>query len=98
MKKWVWNYILFIFLFLLGLCQVISGLVLWLALSSGAGLKGAKGQGDIDTGSFLSWTRHEWIDFHDWTALALIVVVVIHLILHWKWIIYTTKKVFTFQQ
>lgn len=98
MRKWAWNYILFILLFLFGLCQAVSGFVLWLVLSTGQGLQGGRGLVDTDTGSFLSWTRHEWIDFHDWTALALVVLVVVHLILHWKWIIYTTKKVVTFQQ
>ncbi|HEY97334.1 MAG TPA: DUF4405 domain-containing protein [Dehalococcoidia bacterium] len=80
------------------LCQIVSGFVLWLALGSGVGYQGGGGQGITDTGSFLSWTRHQWIDFHDWTAVALVVLVILHLVLHWKWIVYTTKKALTFKQ
>ncbi|GAI78805.1 unnamed protein product, partial [marine sediment metagenome] len=38
--------------------------------------------------------RHTWLDIHDWVAVAIVAVVIIHLVLHWKWIIYITKKVF----
>ena len=31
---------------------------------------------------------------HDWAGIAIGLFVLIHLILHWKWIINTTKKVF----
>lgn len=98
MRKWLQNYVLFVFLLISMLCQVVSGFVLWLALESGGGNQGGRGEGIADTGTFLSWTRHQWIDFHDWTAVALVVLVILHLILHWKWIVFTTKKAFSFKQ
>ena len=96
MRKWLQNYVLFILLLAAMLCQVVSGFVLWLALESGDGYQG--GRGDITDDTFMSWTRNQWVDFHDWTAVAFIVLVVLHLILHWKWITYTTKKAFSFRQ
>jgi hypothetical protein len=90
MKKWVQNYVLFIIMFMLALTQAVSGFLLWLAIPGG-GYRGGRGADLVDS-TFLSWSRHNWIDLHDWVAVALVVMVIIHLILHWKWIIYTTKK------
>ena len=94
MKKWVQNYILFSIMFLLALFQAVSGIVLWFVLSSGGnGYQGGRGVEAAES-AFL-WTRHTWIDLHDWTAVALLVMVIIHLILHWKWIVYMTRKAFS---
>lgn len=87
MKKWVINYILVIILLLLGLIQAISGFLLWLVIPGG---HRGFGIGQV-TGDFL-WSRFTWIEIHDWTALALVVVVTIHIIIHWKWIINMTKR------
>ncbi len=94
MKKWVQNYILFIIMFLLALFQAVSGFLMWLVIpGGGGGYQG--GRGAELTGADFLWPRHTWIDLHDWTAVALVVMVIVHLILHWKWIIYTTKKSFS---
>jgi cytochrome b561 len=98
MRKWIQNYLLFLFLVIMMLCQIVSGFILWLALDSGLGYQGGRDQVITDAGSFLSWTRHQWIDFHDWTAVTLVALVILHLVLHWKWIVYTTKKAFTLSQ
>lgn len=36
--------------------------------------------------SIWGWTRHDWGDLHTWFAYATCAFVVIHLILHWKWL------------
>jgi hypothetical protein len=69
------------------LFEIVSGFVLWLILPRGEGKRGGT------EGTFI-WNRETWIDLHDWFAVALLVIFVIHLILHWKWIVYMTKKVF----
>lgn len=33
--------------------------------------------------------------FHDWGGIAMTVLVIVHLALHWKWIVAMTKKLFT---
>jgi len=32
--------------------------------------------------------------FHDWSGLIMGLLVLIHLVLHWKWIVGMTKKIF----
>ena len=90
MKQWVKNFVLFILLFLSGLFHAISGFVLWIVLPHGQGYRGGRGLELVDN-TFI-WQRDTWIDLHDWTAVALVVLIIIHLILHWKWIWYMTRK------
>lgn len=40
--------------------------------------------------SLLGLTRHDWGEVHLWLALALVALVVVHLILHAKWIMAMT--------
>ena len=90
MRKWVKNYVLFIILFLLAIFQGVTGFVLWLVLPHGQGYRGGRGLELVDR-TFI-WQRDTWIDLHDWIAVALLAVIIIHLILHWKLIVYMTKK------
>lgn len=87
MKKWLKHYILFVILLLLGLIQAVSGFLLWLVIPGGH-----RGFGISQISGDFLWSRYTWIEIHDWTAIALVVIVIIHIILHWKWIIHTTKR------
>jgi len=81
-------------LILLSLVEVISGFVLWLAFPR-CGAGGGRGwQDGGDGGTLTFWTipRDTWIDIHDWVAVALLVVVIIHVILHWQWIVHMSKS------
>ena len=73
-------FILAAILSLLGLLEVLSGFILWLALPHGGGRGGAEL-------AFWGLSRDTWVDIHDWVAVALLVLVVIHVLFHWKWII-----------
>ena len=88
MRKATRNYLLAMVMALLALCQAVSGFVLWVVLPRG-GYMGGRGS----DGTFL-WTRDGWINIHDWTAVALVVIVVTHIILHWGWIVRMTKSYF----
>ncbi len=93
MRQVTIHYSLFVRLFVLGLFQAVSGFIMWLALPRGGG---GQGRG-LDGGSeatFWSLSRHTWGDLHDWVAVALLVVIIIHVILHWKWIVRMTKSYF----
>ena len=94
MRKWVQNYVLFILLFLGALFQAVNGFLLWLVIPS-EGYQGGRNQA-YGTEPFI-WAKDTWIDLHDWTAVALVVLIVIHLILHWRWLTVTTRKFFTGQ-
>jgi cytochrome b561 len=84
------NYLIFLIMVLLALFETVSGFVLWLVLPRGGeGYMGGRGVATQDT--FL-WTRDTWLDLHNWVAVALVVIVVLHVVLHWKWIVRMTKS------
>lgn len=81
--------------FLLFLLEAFSGFALWLALSGGDGFQGGRGGAERPAQeSFLTVTRSDWIDIHDWAGVALLVIIGLHLVLHWRWIMQVTKRVF----
>jgi len=43
---------------------------------------------------FLGLHRHEWGDIHLYLSIFLLILMTIHLLLNWTWIIQTTKKYF----
>jgi len=91
-KKKTQLYTLFLALLVLGLIETVSGFVLWLALPRGGGGHSSVVESDS---TFWALSRDTWLGLHDWVAVALIVIVVIHVVLHWKWIVNTTKSAFT---
>ena len=48
--------------------------------------------GSNKTLSLWGFTRHQWGDVHFWISLGLLVVLVIHLVLHWNWIVTVIGK------
>ena len=80
---------------LLGLAEAVSGFVLWLGFPSGGGGGGGRGLGGgLGNLTFWELSKHTWIDIHDWVAVALVALVVIHMILHWKWTVRMAKSLF----
>ncbi len=71
--------------------EAVSGFVLWLVLPAGGGFRGGRG---LDTIRSFIFTRHTWLAVHDWLAVLLVVGIVIHLALHWKWIVCMAKGLF----
>ncbi len=91
MKKAIRNYVVDFIILLLALFEVVSGFVLWLVLPRGGGYMG--GRGLVGETTFL-WARDTWLNLHNWVAVALVVMVVLHLILHWRWIVHMTRGAF----
>ncbi len=69
-------------LFIIALVMIVLGIVL--AVSS-----------------FLLWVvfphgfypgRQLWIEIHKWVGLALTIVVLVHALLHWKWLVAMSRK------
>jgi hypothetical protein len=82
------------------LFEAVSGLVLWLALphGQGGGTGSGLGRGAREFGSgvertFAGIDRSLWVTTHDWAAVAFVVVVVLHVALHWKWVVRQTRAV-----
>jgi fucose 4-O-acetylase-like acetyltransferase len=61
----------------------LSGLLTWLVLPSG-GYRG--GRNPLFNVTWLGLTRHEWNDLHLWAGLAMMIIITIHLALHWRWL------------
>ena len=80
--------------FLAFLVEVISGSTLWLVLPRGEGYGGGRGFGGGGIESSFIWSRHTWLEIHDCTAVALLVILAIHIYMHWKWLYHQTKSLF----
>lgn len=74
MKKQI---IIDILAFIAFLISAFSGVVMWLALPSQSGKISLE---------FLSLARHQWNAIHLFSSLIFVVIIIIHLALHWKWI------------
>jgi hypothetical protein len=48
--------------------------------------------GSNKTLSLRGLTRHQWGDIHFWISLGLLVVIAVHLALHWNWIVAVIGK------
>ncbi len=75
----------------IGVAFLLSGAtgVAFLLMGSG----GYQGGRNTSFGTaLLSLSRGTWSDLHTWASLVMITGVVVHLALHWKWIICLTKK------
>lgn len=64
------------------LFEVVSGFVLWLVLPHG-GYQG--GRNPAYGGTFIL-SRDAWLGLHDWFAVIMVLGIVVHLVLHWRWI------------
>ena len=56
----------------------------------------------LTTSAFLLWvvlpqgyfaTRLVWLDIHKWTGLALVISVLLHLVIHTRWLVRMTQQV-----
>ena len=88
------------FAFLIFLLQTVSGSILWLALDSSGRADGPGfGVGSSGEGkSTFIFHRHTWIDIHDWTSVALLAIIAIHLWLHRKWLYRQIRVIFGVQR
>jgi hypothetical protein len=64
-----------------GFIEVFSGFLLWLILPYGS------------KGIFI-WDRMTWIGIHKYGAIPITLIVLVHVVLHWKWIANQTKSLF----
>ncbi|WP_434073336.1 hypothetical protein [Moorella naiadis (nom. illeg.)] len=40
------------------------------------------------------FSRHEWVGFHELLAVIAVILVIVHIVLHWSWVMATTKRIF----
>jgi uncharacterized iron-regulated membrane protein len=88
------NYVRFILMSVFSIIMVVSGFIVWFILPRGGeGFRGGR-EALVTRTEFLSLERHVWLNLHNWIGIALLVTVVIHVIVHRKWIAYMTRKLF----
>ena len=70
------------------LVEVASGLVLWLVLPRG-GYRGGRNQ---LYGQTLILSREGWLTLHDWGAVVMVLGILVHLVMHRRWIYHTLRS------
>jgi quinol-cytochrome oxidoreductase complex cytochrome b subunit len=86
MEKAKINYIIDFLAGISFLITAITGLVIFFFLPSGVR------QGSYQT--FLGIIKGTWAIVHDWAGIIFILLVIIHFMLHWDWIVCMTRKIF----
>jgi len=79
------NYFVDVLMALAFIITSISGLILFFFLPEGLGRGNST--------DFLGLVRHDWGLIHNWSGIVMVVLVLIHLVLHWKWIVCMTKNI-----
>jgi cytochrome b561 len=93
------NYFLDLLLLLSIIGTLISGYILWFILPRGIGEHGyimCQQHGEGLSGNYytvLNWHRYTWIDIHNWISVFILVLIVLHIIMHWSWIVGICKKI-----
>jgi hypothetical protein len=69
------------------LALALSGFVMRYVLPPGSGGHGYRG-GRAAAGikHFWSMTRHQWADIHFFLAFLFVVLMAVHILMHWNWI------------
>ena len=88
MNKLKLNYLLDV---VIGLAFLLSGAtgIAFLLMGEG-GYQGGRNPG-FGT-ALLGLSRGTWSDLHTWASLVMIAGIVVHVALHWDWILCATKK------
>lgn len=99
MGKYI-KFALVILLVLAGGFSLVGSYLVWFIMPRGVGLHGnsycsANGLGPTGNSVYvMGLDRADWIWLHNWASVALAVLILIHILLHWKWIVGTTIRVF----
>lgn len=64
------------------LLSVFAGIVPWMILPSGGGPRAGR---QAAHALFLGLTRGEWRDIHVYASIAFGGLILVHLLLHWRW-------------
>ena len=90
-RKVAEQYIASVLLFILFVADCFSGFVLWLILP-----RGSLDYYNMLSGSgrtFWGLQRDIWVDIHAWIATLIVSIIIIHIILNWKWVVSVSKKI-----
>ncbi|MFZ7132817.1 MAG: DUF4405 domain-containing protein [Eubacteriales bacterium] len=91
------NYITGFLLLISFLSCVVSGYIVWFVLPRGTGLHGVDfcnkgGLGASGNLEVFDLPRYIWIDVHNWISIGLVLIIILHLAFHWRWLIEIIKR------
>ena len=91
MKRSTWISVIDVFAFVSFLFLIATGVLIRYVLPPGSGGVASHvdaGRRVLQKPVSLVWglTRHEWGDIHFWLSVIFLIVVALHLLIHWKWI------------
>ena len=101
MKRSSLNFIVDLAGFIDLLGMVLTGLIMKYILPPGSGGLGCGrhgGCGGEHIRHLWSMGRHDWGNIHFWLAVLFIVLMIVHIILHWSWIKNYLKSLFDSSQ
>ena len=87
MNKAQLNYIIDMVMIIFFVIIAITGLVSFFFLPEGVRQGGYQ--------EFLGIIKKDWNNIHNYFGIALIIIMLIHLGLHWNWILCMTENIFT---
>ncbi len=86
------NFILDMIILGLLLVVFVSGLLLWQVYPDG-GTHYRGGRGEIGSSqAVIGLVRSDMRELHNWSGVLMGVLVVVHLLFHWKWLVCQTKR------
>jgi hypothetical protein len=87
MRRTTLNFIVDLAAWVAMILLAATGLIVRYVLPAGSGGRGGGSQ-------LLLWGfgRHDWGALHFWLSIALGVLVVLHIVLHWSWVCATTRR------
>ena len=90
MNKAKINYFIDALMLISFIITAFTGLIIFFFLPSGVR------QGRYQ--EFLGIIKETWTTIHDWVGIIMILLVLFHFVLHWKWIVCMTKSMFRKKQ
>lgn len=96
MKRVNLNFGLDLAAFLALLMLISTGMLIEFRLPPGSGGHESYGYGwrAVERATPVIWnmTRHQWGEIHFWIAVTFTILLAFHLVLHWKWIVATSRN------
>lgn len=87
MKDSDWRYVVDAILYVCLGGMTLIGIMLWFVLPAGpVAAESAK--------YFLGLHRHQWGNIHAYLSMVFVLVMIVHLVLNWKWTVSKTRQIF----
>ena len=88
MEKAKINYFVDIVAFVSFLITAVTGLIIFLFLPPG------ERNGGLHN-TLFGYGRHDWGNVHDWAGIVMLVAALVHIAMHWSWLVAMTKNYFS---